>query len=99
MQVSDMLTELVQDHKLPGGQGGHRPDDAEIQTAGRLVHTQEVIQAAQLVCNATSVPSLFRLTLTSATKRREPMRAEIPDQRHDRRYHDRRQKFELYHDM
>jgi hypothetical protein len=49
--------------------------------------------------NATSVPSLFRLTLTSATKRREPMRAEIPDQRHDRRYHDRRQKFELYHDM
>jgi hypothetical protein len=61
MQVSDMLTELVQDHKLPGGQGGHRPDDAEIQTAGRLVHTQEVIQAAQLVCNATQ--GQFKITI------------------------------------
>jgi hypothetical protein len=45
-----------------------------------------------------SVPSLFRLTLTSATKRREPMHNEIPAQRHSRRYCYRQQKFELYTD-
>src|SRR5260370_5678998 len=43
-----------------------------------------------------SVPSLFRLTLISTTKRREPTLNEIPAQRHSRRYHHRHQKLELY---
>ena len=42
------------------------------------------------------VPSPFRLTLLNATKRREPIRTEIPAQPHDRRYRDGHQKFELY---
>ena len=46
-----------------------------------------------------SVPSLFRQTLISTTKRCEPARSEIPAQRHDRRYCDRPQKFELYYDV
>jgi hypothetical protein len=42
------------------------------------------------------VPSLFRQTLISSTKRREPIRTEIPAQRHDRSYGDQHQKFELH---
>ena len=43
-----------------------------------------------------SVPSLFRLTLISTTKRREPTRSQIPAQRLSRRYRGQCQKFELY---
>ena len=46
-----------------------------------------------------SVPSLFRLTLISATRQREPTINEIPAQRHSRRYCYRHQKFELYYDV
>lgn len=45
-----------------------------------------------------TVPSLFRMTLISATKRRNPTLNEIPAQRHDRRYRYRRRKSELYYD-
>ena len=45
---------------------------------------------------SSTVPSLFRLTSISITKRREPTRSEIPAQRYDRRSCDQRQKFELY---
>lgn len=45
-----------------------------------------------------SVPSLFRLTLITTTKQREPTINEIPAQRHSRRYHHQDQKFELYTD-
>ncbi len=44
------------------------------------------------------VPALFRLTLINTAKRHQPIRTEIPAQRHSRRYRDRRQKFELYSD-
>jgi hypothetical protein len=47
---------------------------------------------------ARSVPSLFRLTLIKAAKRREPALNKIPVQRHSRRYRHWYQKFELYSD-
>jgi hypothetical protein len=43
-----------------------------------------------------SVPFLFRLTLITTTKQREPTINEIPAQRHSCRYHHQDQKFELY---
>ena len=46
-----------------------------------------------------NVPSLFRLTLINTAKRHQPIRTEIPAQRHSRRYRDRCQKFELYYDV
>ena len=42
-----------------------------------------------------SAPSLFRLTLISIAKQREPMRTEVPGQPRDRRSCDRYEKFEL----
>ncbi len=42
---------------------------------------------------------LFRLTLSSTAKQREPIHIEIPVQRHDRRYCCQHQKFELYYDV
>jgi hypothetical protein len=45
-----------------------------------------------------SVPSLFRQTPISTTKRDEPTRSEIPAQRHVCRYRYRHQEFELYSD-
>src|SRR5262249_17681508 len=60
---------------------------------------EEVVQAVELDgVPAPPVPSLFRQTPISTTKRREPTRSESPVQRHSRRYRDRRQKFELYSD-
>jgi hypothetical protein len=50
---------------------------------------------ANMLSNGSSVPPLFRLTLISITKQREPMRTEIPAQRHDRRSRNRHQEFEL----
>ena len=46
-----------------------------------------------------SVPSLFRQTAISSAKRCEPTRTEIPAQRHDGRYGNQRQKFELHSDV
>ena len=46
-----------------------------------------------------SVPSLFWLTPTNAGRRREPIHTEIPAQWRDRRYRDRRQKFEFHYDV
>jgi hypothetical protein len=43
-----------------------------------------------------SVPSLFRLTLISTTKRCKPTITEIPAQRYSRRYRGHTQKSELY---
>ena len=53
-------------------------------------------QAFPAACSP--VPALFRLTLINTAKRHQPVRAEVPAQRHSRRYRDRRQKFELYSD-
>ena len=48
---------------------------------------------------AHSVPSLFRQTLIYSAKQRQPIRTEIPAQRHNRRSPGRYQKFELYSDQ
>lgn len=48
--------------------------------------TEEVVQDMELDgVPSPSVPSLFRQTLISTIKRREPMRSESPVQRHSRR--------------
>jgi len=54
--------------------------------------TEEVVQDVELDgVPSPSVPSLFRQTPISTTKRREPMRSESPVQRHSRRSPDRYQ--------
>ena len=61
--------------------------------------TKLVVKTALAQPGAALVPSLFRLTLIGAAKRREPTSGETPAQRHHRRYRDHRRKFELYFDV
>jgi hypothetical protein len=61
-------------------------------------HPTVVVIGAMHVSFMAPVPSLFRLMLISTAKRREPLRNEIPAQKHDRRSTDRHQKFDLYFD-